>query len=58
MNARKLTLRRETLSELTTSELQSVAGASGAPCNSTAILESLIPSCGCTGNWSIVAGCN
>jgi hypothetical protein len=50
MTSRKLTLRREALTELTTSELGAVAGASGLPCNT---LESLLPTCGCTGNYSL-----
>lgn len=50
MTSRKLTLRRESLTELTHGELGSVAGASGLPCDT---FESLIPTCGCTGNYSL-----
>lgn len=49
MTSRKLTLRRERLAELSTSELQAVAGASGLPCDIQ--LETLIPTCGCTGYY-------
>lgn len=49
MKTRKLSLRRELLSELTTGELASVAGASGLPCNTD--IETLIPTCGCTGYY-------
>ena len=50
---RKLTLRRERLAELSTSELQAVNGASGLPCNLTdGCTESIIPTdCGCTGYY-------
>lgn len=47
MTTRKLALRGERLTELTASELASVAGASGLPCNP----ETLIPTCGCTGYY-------
>ena len=49
MTSRKLSLRRERLTELVTSELESVNGASGLPCNPN--IESLLPTCGCTGQW-------
>ena len=49
MSSRKLSLRRELLTELTVGELASVAGASGLPCDIE--VESLIPTCGCTGYY-------
>ena len=58
MKTRKLTLRRELLSELTTGELASVAGASGVPCH-IEIRETLIPTCGCTGHYpTVLEPCN
>ena len=52
MNARTLTLRKDTLTELTNDELARVAGGSadisGLPCQTT---ESLGLSCGCTGYY-------
>lgn len=52
MTSRKLTLRRERLAELSTSELQAVNGASGLPCNTTQTTQTIIPTdCGCTGYY-------
>ena len=49
---RKLTLRTEHLAELTTSDLQSVAGASGLPCETSEIqVTQLCPTFGCTGYY-------
>ena len=53
---RTLTLRTEWLGELTTSELASVAGASGLPCDLT---DDLPPTRRCTGYYpSINAPCD
>lgn len=62
MNSRKLTLRYETLADLTTDELGSVAGASGVPCmidvdtrtvycNTVVTYSLLLTGCQCTGMW-------
>ena len=53
MTSRKLTLRREHLSELTTSELSSVAAASGLPCDTIAVTQ-LCPTFGCTGHYPTI----
>jgi hypothetical protein len=56
--ARKLTLRKDTLSELSTADLTQVAGAAQQSilCNLT---ESCLPTCGCTGYYpSIFDPCN
>lgn len=50
---RTLSLRREQLTELTTGELESVAGASGLTCDILAVTR-LCPTFECTGNYSIV----
>lgn len=52
MTSRKLTLRREALTELTTGELGSVAGASGLTCDILAITR-LCPTYQCTGEYSL-----
>lgn len=52
MTSRTLSLRRERLTELVTSELESVNGASGPPCEPT--LGSLVPTCGCTGHYPTI----
>lgn len=67
MSQRKLTLRHETLADLTTDELGVVAGASGTPCNVTTTVNSLkcptthtvVPTgCMCTGYYpSLNAPC-
>ena len=50
MKSRTLSLRRERLSELTLGQLESVAGASGLPCEPiTAPITDLCPSWECTG---------
>ncbi|MDQ1712990.1 MAG: hypothetical protein QOE45_2440 [Frankiaceae bacterium] len=58
---RKLTLRAERLTELTTAELGAVAGASGLPCQPTTIIvnpSDLIPTNRCTGYYpSLNAPC-
>ena len=51
MQARKLTLRREHLAELTTGELESVVGASGIVCDLT---DFCIPTQGCTGYYPTI----
>ena len=59
MSSRKLTLRQETLTGLTTDELGTVAGASGPPCNTvetaycdTMVTHSVVLSgCMCTGYY-------
>lgn len=50
MTSRKLSLRRERLAELTTSELRSVAGASGAPCE-ISVFTNIPTDCNCTGYY-------
>lgn len=57
MTSRKLTLRREHLAELTTSDLRSVGGASGPPCDTIEVTQ-LCPTFGCTGHYpSILERC-
>ena len=51
MTTRKLTLRREQLTELTTAEMSSVAGASGLPCDPQIEVTQLCPTFGCTGYY-------
>lgn len=51
---RTLSLSRERLTELTTGELESVAGASGLTCEILAVTR-LCPTFQCTGHYSI--GC-
>ncbi|HVF06184.1 MAG TPA: hypothetical protein VNA20_15185 [Frankiaceae bacterium] len=53
MKHRTLSLRTEHLAELTTSELTSVAGASGLPCD---LLTGACPTWDCTG-CHITCGC-
>lgn len=50
MTSRKLSLRREHLAELATSDLRSVGGASGLPCDTVEVTQ-LCPTFGCTGNY-------
>ncbi len=62
MAQRKLTLRKDTLTELTTGDLRLVAGASGDVCylsdGCVNLTESCLPTCGCTGHYpSINARC-
>ena len=55
---RKLSLRQETLADLTTDELGSVAAASGLPCQLLTQQTCLPSQCGCTGYYpSLNAPC-
>ena len=55
MKSRKLNLRAERLTELTTGQLGSVAGgASGLPCQ---VVTGICPTFQCTGQWPTFNGC-
>ena len=54
MKTRTLNLRAERLTELTTGQLTSVAGASGLPCE---LNTGICPTFRCTGQWPTFNGC-